>query len=150
MKKFHAGLPLFGRLLLATIFVLSGFMKITHFGYMEGMLKGFPAPAFFLAAALTVELLGGLALVFGLFARPAAALLFLYLIPTTLIFHNFWAAADPNLFQMQFINFLKNLAIMGGLLYTTAYGAGLYSLDALRARHAHHAHQGEVVEAHAH
>ena len=51
-------------------------------------------------------------------------LLFLFMIPTTLIFHtNF---SDPN----QMIHFLKNVSIMGGLLYVARYGAGRYSMDA--------------------
>jgi putative oxidoreductase len=46
------------------------------------------------------------------------------MIPTTLVFHtNF---GDPN----QVIHFLKNLSIMGGLLYVARYGAGRYSMDA--------------------
>lgn len=60
--------------------------------------------------------------------RLGAAALFLWMIPVTLIFHNFWAmpAAEQ---QIQTIMFMKNLAIMGGMLLIMANGSGPYSLD---------------------
>jgi putative oxidoreductase len=71
-----------------------------------------------------VELAGAISLMLGYRAKAGGWLLFLFLIPTTLIFHtNF---ADPN----QMIHFLKNVAMMGGLLYVARYGAGRYSMDA--------------------
>jgi uncharacterized membrane protein YphA (DoxX/SURF4 family) len=57
----------------------------------------------------------------------AATAIFLFLIPVTLVFHNFWALADQERF-MQLIQFQKNLAIMGGMLYVMVYGSGAYSL----------------------
>ena len=65
------------------------------------------------------------------FAGTAAYILFM--IPTTLIFHNFWAV-DAAQAQAQTIHFMKNLAIMGGLLYVIALGAGPCSLDNRRRR----------------
>jgi len=65
----------------------------------------------------SVELIGGLALVFGVFPRLAALALFAFLIPATLVGHAFWLAKDASVFAGQLINFLKNLAIMGGLLF---------------------------------
>jgi putative oxidoreductase len=59
--------------------------------------------------------------------------LFLYLIPVTLVMHNFWAAPAAEQ-QNQIINFLKNVAILGGLLKFCAAGAGAYSLDAMLSR----------------
>ena len=72
---------------------------------------------------------GGLALLLGFHTRAAALLLFLYLIPTTLVFHNFWAY-PPEQQQLQMIMFLKNLAIMGGLGMLVSFGPGPLSLDA--------------------
>lgn len=123
--------PLAGRILLSLMFIISGWGKITGFagtaGYMAS--KGMPFPQLLLAGAIVVELGGGLMLLFGWKARLAALAMFLFIIPTTLIFHNFWAA-DPAQVQGQTIHFMKNLTIMGGMLYVMAFGAGPLSLDA--------------------
>ena len=123
--------PVAGRILLALIFVFSGFEKITDF---EGTLryiasKDMPLPQLAAVGAIVVELGGGMLLIVGWQARWAATAIFLFLIPTTLIFHNFWAVAAAQ-HQMQLIQFMKNLCIMGGMLYIMAFGAGPMSLDA--------------------
>src|SRR5207249_4818206 len=86
-------LALLGRVLVSVIFLLSGVMKIMDWsGTLDHMAtQGMPASSFLLALATLAEIVGGLALLLGWQTRPAAFLLFLYLIPTTLIFHNFWA-----------------------------------------------------------
>ena len=126
MTKQYA--PLIGRILLALIFIISGFGKITGFaataGYMAG--HGLPMPQVLLIATILIELGGGLMIALGWQARWAALAIFLFIIPTTLIFHPFWVA-DAAQMQNQ-INFMKNLAIMGGMLYIMAYGSGPYSL----------------------
>ena len=123
-----------GRLLLSAIFLISGFGKITAFSAMAGMMASkLPAPKLMLALAIVAEIGGGLSLLLGLLSRLGALGLFVYLIPTTLLFHNFWAA-DAAHHQEQLINFLKNLAIMGGLLMVIAHGAGPLSIDAAMRR----------------
>ena len=128
-------LPVVGRFLLALIFVLSGWGKITGFegtvGYMAS--QGMPFPQFLLPGAILIELGGGLALMLGWQARWAALAIFLFLIPTTLIFHNYWAV-PPEQAAAQLISFRKNLAIMGGLLYVMAFGAGAFSVRRKRPR----------------
>lgn len=111
-----------GRVLLALIFVLSGIGKLTGWSATAGMMasKGMPAVSFFLAMAILFELGGGLSLLTGFKARIGAAALFLFLIPVTLVFHNFWAVQGMEQ-RMQMINFLKNLSIMGGLLLLAAH-----------------------------
>jgi putative oxidoreductase len=122
--------PFAGRILLALIFVTSGWGKIGGFegtvGYIAS--KGLPLPQLAAAGALVVELVGGILLIVGWQTRWAATALFLFLIPTTLIFHNFWAV-DAAQQGMQQIQFMKNLCIMGGMLYVMAFGAGAFSLD---------------------
>ncbi len=119
-----------GRMLLALIFVVSGFGKITGFtataAYMAS--KGLPMPEVLLVAAIFIEFGGGLMLVFGYRTRLVAVVMFLYIIAVTLVFHNFWAVS-PNEVRMQMINFMKNLSIMGGMLCIAAFGPGRYSLD---------------------
>lgn len=119
-----------GRVLLATIFVVSGFGKITGFegtaGYMAS--KGMPMPQLLLAGAIVVELVGGLLLVAGWKARWAALAIFLFLIPATLVFHN-PAGLDAQAAQGQMIHLMKNLSIMGGMLLVAAFGPGAWSVD---------------------
>ena len=125
---------LVGRVLISLIFVLSGFMKIMGFGMMAGVLhsKGFPMASVALAVTILIELGVGLSLLVGFQARAAAWILFLFLIPTTFLFHNFWAVAPGMEQQDQMAHFLKNMAIMGGLLGVAANGAGRLSVDAKR------------------
>jgi putative oxidoreductase len=119
-----------GRIFLALIFVVSGVGKITGYAgtaaYMAS--KGLPLVEILLPLTIAVELGGGLLLALGWKARWAALALLLFLIPTTLIFHQFWGI-DPKLAQMQKIHFLKNVAIMGGMLMVLAIGAGAWSVD---------------------
>ena len=127
--------PLVGRTLLSVIFMVSGISKILAWSgsaaYMAA--KGMPFVSFFLLMALLLELAGSLSVLVGFQARLGALALFLYLIPTTLIFHNFWAspAEQPGL---QIIMFLKNLAIMGGLAQVVSWGPGALSLEARKQR----------------
>jgi len=122
--------PLAGRLLLALIFVVSGYNKLVGFDGTVGYIasKGLPLPQLAAAAAIAIELVGGVLLVIGWQTRWAATAIFLFMIPTTLIFHAFWAAPAANL-QMETIQFMKNLCIMGGMLYVMAFGAGPLSVD---------------------
>lgn len=116
--------------LLALTFIVTGLSKVFAFSQTAGWMAaaGFPLPQFFLAGAIVFELGGGLMLLFGWNARWAALGLFAFLIPTTLIFH-VANLGDPAQAQMQTIQVLKNIAILGGLLKFYADGAGSYSLD---------------------
>ena len=122
--------PVVGRFLIALIFLLSGIGKITGYassaGYMAS--KGLPMIDVLLVASIVIEIGGAAMLIFGWKASLGALALFLWMIPVTLIFHNFWAV-PPEQYQIQQIMFLKNLAIMGALLYVVTFGAGSYSLD---------------------
>jgi len=121
--------PLAGRILLALIFVISGYNKLVGFDGTVGYIasKGLPLPQLAAAAAIAMELVGGVLLVIGWQTRWAATAIFLFMIPTTLIFHPFWAVAAGK--QMEMIQFMKNLCIMGGMLYVMAFGAGPLSVD---------------------
>jgi putative oxidoreductase len=122
--------PLVGRILLAAIFLWSGIGKIGGFagtaGYMAS--KGLPMVEVLLAITIVIEVGAALMLILGWKARLGAAVLFLWMIPVTLVFHNYWALpADQQMIQQ--IMFMKNLAMMGGMLLVVAYGSGRYSLD---------------------
>jgi len=121
--------PLGGRLLMAFIFVFAGYGKLTGFDSTAGYIasKGIPVPELATLAAIVIELGGGWMLALGWNARWAAAMLVVFTAMTALIFHNFWAAA-PDQVQNQMIHFMKNLSIMGGLLYVVVYDSGPLSL----------------------
>ena len=87
-----------------------------------------PLPQLAAIGAIIIELGGGIMLVLGWKTRLAAMALFLFTGLAALIFHNFWAAA-PDQAQNQMIHFMKNLAIMGGMLFVMVHGAGALSLD---------------------
>ncbi len=119
-----------GRILLALIFVVSGFGKLTGFSGTVGYIasKGVPFPEVAAAGAVAVELLGGLLVTLGWKARWAAGAIFLFLIPVTFLFHN-PAGLPPEQVQMQTIQLMKNLSIMGGMLMVVAFGPGGWALD---------------------
>lgn len=123
---------LIGRILLAAVFVLSGINKLGNFAgtaaFMSG--AGLPMAEILLVATIAIELICGMMLVLGWRARFAAAVLLLFMVPVTAVFHNPWAVADQAMAQQQMIHFLKNLAIMGGLLNLMAFGSGGYSIGA--------------------
>lgn len=133
MGKIAAFAPLLGRMLLSLIFLASAYWKIMYWsGNVEMMTeKEMPAASLLLGLAVVVELVGGLALLAGFQARVAALTLFLYLIPVTLLFHNFLGLEGPER-RAQEVNLLKNLAIMGGLAVVFGLGAGPLSVDARR------------------
>lgn len=121
---------LVGRFLLAAIFVLSGIMKLASFqetlGYMRS--EGLPWAEGLLVIAALAEIIGGLAVLTGTLTRLGALGLFVYLIPVTLVFHDFWNLAGQER-AMQSAQFMKNLSIMGGLLLLVAFGGGRYTVD---------------------
>jgi putative oxidoreductase len=123
-------LALAGRILIAVIFVISGFGKIGGFDGVAGYIgsKGLPMPQLLAALTIALELGGGILLILGYKTRWVAALFFLWLIPTTLIFHAFWGL-DPKAAQQMQIHFLKNVSIMGAMLMLVAFGPGAMSLD---------------------
>ncbi|HEY6051790.1 MAG TPA: DoxX family protein [Thermoanaerobaculia bacterium] len=124
-EKLERTLTVVGRILLAAIFILSGVGKITAWSGTAGMMaaKGLPAPQVLLALAIAFEILGGLSVATGYRARTGALMLIVFLILATLIFHNFWAYQGGER-EMQMAHFLKNVAILGGLLIVVARGPG--------------------------
>jgi putative oxidoreductase len=123
-----------GRILLALIFIISGYGKIGGYagtaGYMAS--KGLPMVDVLLPLTILIELGGGLLIAIGWKARWVAAVVFLFLIPVTLVFHN-PAGLDAAQAQQQMINLLKNVSIMGGMLGLFAFGPGRFSLDARKS-----------------
>ena len=130
MNALHRYGPLAGRILIALIFVLSGFSKITGFDGTVGYItsKGLPLPQLAAIGAIIVELGGGILLLLGWKARWAAAALVVFTALAAFLFHNFWAM-PPEQAQNQMIHFMKNISMIGGLLYVVVHGSGALSLD---------------------
>jgi putative oxidoreductase len=126
--------PLAGRILIALIFVLSGYGKLTRFAGTVGYIasKGVPLAELAAVAAIVVELGGGLLLVLGWKARSAAAALIVFTALTALVFHNFWGVPADQA-QNQLVHFLKNVSMLGGLLYVVVHGSGPISVDGREA-----------------
>jgi len=121
---------LIGRLGLAALFLWSGYGKLVHMdgnvGYMNAY--GMPAADLLIWPVLLVELAAGAMLLIGWKARWAAVALALFTVPATFIFHAYWGVPADQVLNQQ-IHFMKNLAILGGLLSVFAHGSGRYALD---------------------
>lgn len=124
----HYG-PLVARVLLAQVFVVSGFGKWKAFAATAAFMGnlGLPAPQLLLVLTIALELGGGLLLILGWQARALALAFFVFTCLTAVVVHPFWSAEAPSL-GGQLNNFMKNLAIMGGMLYVVIHGAGPLSL----------------------
>lgn len=121
---------LLGRILLAVMFVVSGYGKLTGFDGTVGYIasKNLPMPQVLAGLAILIELGGGLAIVIGWKTRWVALAFIAFLIVITPIFHNFWAAPAEQMMGQQ-VNFMKNLTILGGMLVLFGFGPGRYSVD---------------------
>ena len=128
-------LALVGRILLAMIFITSGFSKIGGFDGTVGYIasKGLPMASVVAALTILIEVGGGLAVVVGFMTRWAALALAVFTVLAALIFHAYWGVPAEQVMAQQ-INFWKNISIAGGFLVLAAFGAGAISLDAKRGR----------------
>lgn len=124
--------PVIGRVLIAALFLMSGISKIPGWegtaGYMVA--KGVPMATVALAITIAVEIIAAIMIIVGYKARLGAAALLLWMIPVTIMFHDFWAVSDAGQKMIQMIMFNKNVAIMGALLLIMAFGSGPKSLKA--------------------
>jgi putative oxidoreductase len=120
------------RILLATLFLIFGWRKLTDFsGTVSQMTQlGVPTPVLAAAVATFMELPVAFAVAVGAFSRPAALLMALYTLGTALIGHRYWTVKGAD-YVDSMDSFYKNLSIMGGFLLLYITGAGKYSIDVL-------------------
>ena len=118
----HAAVSLLARILLAAIFIQSGWGKLGHAADTASYMQSHGVPGQLVWLVIATELGGGLAVLLGLFSRTAAVLLAGFTILAAALFH-----FEPGN-QGQMINFMKNLTIAGGLLLLTANGPGKWSV----------------------
>jgi putative oxidoreductase len=132
--SYKAYISVVGRILLALMFILAGFGKLTNVSGTAGYIAsgGLPAPALLAVVVGLFEILGGIALVVGYRVRVAGFLLALFTVAASVIFHAYWSAPAAQQFVTQLL-FMKNMSVAGGMLLISALGAGPLSLDARRA-----------------
>ncbi len=121
----HDLASLVGRLLIASLFIVFGLEKVTGYASSVGYMEAYGLPGSLLPLAILVELGGGIAILLGLFSRWAALALAGFCLVTALVFHTGWSGDGG---QGQLINFMKNLALAGGLLLLAANGPGKYAV----------------------
>src|SRR5579862_3008729 len=112
-----------GRILLATLFLLSGLGKIGAYSGTAAYMASLGVPGALLPVVILTEVGGALAIAAGWQTRIIAFLLAGFTMLSAVIFHSNFAD------QMQMINFMKNVSITGGFLLLVANGAGALSLD---------------------
>jgi putative oxidoreductase len=107
-----------GRVLFALIFINSGIAHLTKLNDMTGyaQFKKVPAPKLAVIVTGLMLIIGGLYIVFGVYADLGALLLAIFLVPTAFMMHNFWTIQDPQAKQGEMINFFKNLSLAGAAL----------------------------------
>ena len=112
-----------GRIFISGVFLLSGFNKIGNYDGTVGWMESFGLPGFLLIPAIILEILAPVLIIIGYQTRIAAGALSLFCIATAIIFHTDFSD------QMQFVAFMKNLALAGGFLFLVVNGAKGYCLD---------------------
>ena len=116
-------LDLIGRIFISLVFLSSGFNKIGNYEGTIGWMESFGMPGIFLIPAIILEVGAPILIIIGYKVKISAALLSLFCIATAVIFHNDFSN------QMQFISFMKNIALAGGFLFLVVNGAKDFSLD---------------------
>ena len=131
MTTLHNTGALTGRILLAALFIPAGISKIVGFEGTVGYIASVGLPLATLAAitAIVVELIAGLALLVGYRIKLAAVILAVFTLVATVLFHNFWAMPADQAYMQQLM-FMKNIAVVGGLLMVPALGGGTWVLGA--------------------
>ena len=116
-------LDLIGRIFISTVFLLSGFNKIGNYEGTVGWMESFGLPGFLLVPAIILEIIAPILIIIGYQTRIAAGALSLFCLATAIIFHTDFSD------QMQFIAFMKNIALSGGFLFLVVNGAKGYCFD---------------------
>ncbi len=120
---------LVGRILYTAIFITAGPGHFTAGTIGYAAAKGVPLASIVVPISGAIAILGGLSILLGFKAKYGAWLIVLFLVPVTLMIHNFWAVAEPMARQIQYLNFIKNVSMLGAALMITHFGSGPLSVD---------------------
>jgi len=123
-----------GRVLFSSLFVMAG---LGHFSSQEigyAAAQGIPLASMVVPMSGIMAIVGGLSIALGYKAKWGAALIILFLVPVTIMIHNFWSVSDPVAAQDQMAHFMKNVSLLGSALLIFYFGSGPLSLDARGSR----------------
>ena len=111
-------LLLIGRIIFGGYFIMAGYNHLANIQAMSGYakFKGVPAPSLAVGGTGVMLILGGASVVLGVLPVVGLVLLILFLVPTSLMMHNYWAIEDPDQRMGERVNFLKNLGLTGAAL----------------------------------
>jgi len=123
-----------GRQLFSVIFIIASAGHFSPRTIEAAAAHGVPLPGLLVPLSGIIALGGGLSVLLGFQTRFGAWLLVLFLVPVTLMMHNFWSVSDPTTLQIEKAMFLKNVTMLGGALVISYFGAGPLSLDALMSQ----------------
>ncbi|TAL77785.1 MAG: DoxX family protein [Burkholderiaceae bacterium] len=131
--SYKAYVALLGRVLLALMFIQSGFDKWLNISGTAAYIAstGLPLPSVLAVLAAALELFGGIALVLGVQVRWVGLAMALFTVVVGSIFHAYWAVPADQAAVMQLL-FMKNISVAGGLLLISALGAGPLSVGGRR------------------
>jgi putative oxidoreductase len=121
---------LLGRILFSLVFIFTIMSHFSSEAISYGAANNVPIPSILVPLSGIVACLGGLSILIGYKARAGAWLIVIFLVPVTLMMHQFWMVTDPMMKQMQMANFFKNAALIGSSLMIAYFGAGPVSVDA--------------------
>ncbi len=137
MTSLQNASALIGRVLIAALFIPAGISKIGGFegtvGYIASV--GLPLATAGAIVAIVIEVVAGAALLVGYRTKQAALVLALFTLVATVLFHNFWAMPADQAFMQQLM-FMKNIAVVGGLLVVAALGGGAWAMQRNQAAQA--------------
>ena len=123
-------LDLLGRIFISLIFLFEALDSAWYFQDTKDKMASYGITwnqHLWLYGGIVILVLGGVLVLLGYRAKLGALLLLAYWIPVTLIVHSFWN--DPeDIRRIQSIFFMRNLAIVGGLLFIYVNGSGKYSI----------------------
>jgi putative oxidoreductase len=123
-------LLLIGRIIFGGFFIISGINHFTNVGMMAGYAgsKNVSAAPLAVIGTGVLLVLGGLSVVLGFLPILGLLLLIIFLVPTSLLMHNYWTVQDPQMRAAEQVNFLKNMALTGAAL-ALMYGARTWPLS---------------------
>lgn len=119
----------FGRILYSLIFLFSGFNHFTQNAIAYAGQQGIPAPNILVPLSGIIAIAGALSILTGYKARLGGLLLILFLVPVTLMMHQFWNTDDPMMQQVQLTNFMKNVSLLGAAILLSFFGAGPSNIE---------------------
>ncbi len=118
-----------GRFFYSLIFIFSSLFHFRSSAVDYATSQGVPLANLLVPLSGLMILIGGVSILLGYRARVGAILIVLFLIPVTLIMHKFWTINDPMMAQIQQVNFMKNISMLGAAILICYFGSGPISLD---------------------